>query len=258
MNRGASALPGAGSGSNGARRDGSYFSIGEVLGRLRPDFPDVTISKIRFLESEGLVEPERAPSGYRKFTDDDVARLRFVLGAQRDHYLPLRVIKNHLDAVDRGEAPEVGAVRRLAQPTEVVSDADGHPGPETFAWSSQALMTRSDLLEVAGIDDALLAELESYGLVAARGGAGQYDGDAAAIARVAGELSEHGLEPRHLRVFRTAADREVGIVEQLVEPQRRQRGADAQAEAEEASRQLAAAMLKLHTLLVKSRLRSRS
>lgn len=256
MTRGASALPGGSSRSGSGT--GTYFSIGEVLGRLRPDFPDVTISKIRFLESEGLVEPERAPSGYRKFTESDVERLRFVLSAQRDHYLPLRVIKNHLDAVERGDEADPSAVRRLAQPTELELDSDGHPGARTFAWSNQALMTRSDLLEVAGIDESLLEALESYGLVTTRGGDGQYDGDAVAIATVAGELAGHGLEPRHLRVFRTAAEREVGIVDQLVEPARRQRGADAQAEAEETSRRLAAAFLKLHTLLVKSRLRTRS
>lgn len=237
---------------------GEYFSIGAVLGRLRPDFPDITVSKIRFLESEGLVEPHRAPSGYRKFTHADIERLRFVLSVQRDHYLPLRVIKDHLDALDRGEEGQLAGVRRLAQLASVTTDADGHPTADTFAPGSDARMTRQDLLEVAGIDDRQLAELESYGLISARHTRDQYDGEAAAVAKVAGELAAHGLEPRHLRAFRAAADREVGLIDQLVAPLQRKRNADAQARAEETARELAAALLRLHALLVKSGLRSRS
>jgi DNA-binding transcriptional MerR regulator len=113
-----------------------------VLSQLRPDFPDVTISKIRFLESEGLIDPQRTPSGYRKFTHDDVQRLRYVLGAQRDHYLPLRVIKEHLDAIDRGlEPPPTGAVSAKPRVPRAVTDADGFPAAESFGQDGTAART---------------------------------------------------------------------------------------------------------------------
>ncbi|MGH3243750.1 MAG: transcriptional regulator FtsR, partial [Spirillospora sp.] len=134
----------------------SLMTIGDVLGLLRPDFPDITISKIRFLESEGLVEPQRSPSGYRKFADADVERLRFVLTAQRDHYLPLRVIRQHLQARDRGEnVPPLGPQPRRPR-TLVAAD--------TTAEDPAVRLTRRQLLDGAGIDEALLARLEEYGL----------------------------------------------------------------------------------------------
>ena len=106
----------------------AFMSIGEVLGQLRSDFPDITISKIRFLEAEGLVEPERTASGYRKFSREDVERLRYVLSAQRDHYLPLRVIKEHLDAIDRGLEPP--ALNGTYVNRERVEGADLRSGDE--------------------------------------------------------------------------------------------------------------------------------
>ncbi|HEY6740339.1 MAG TPA: MerR family transcriptional regulator [Actinopolymorphaceae bacterium] len=238
----------AASARSGHRDD--HLSIGEVLGQLRPDFPDITISKIRFLEAVGLVEPSRAPSGYRKFAQADVERLRFVLAAQRDHYLPLRVIKDHLDAIDRGEDPQLPGVRRLAPVPTVVVDGSGLPSVETFGRRSTSRLGREELLDVAGISADLLEELEAYGLIQPSGGS-MYDGEAVAVAKVAGELAGFGLEPRHLRAVRAAADREVGLIEQLVAPLRAQRGPDAQARAVETSRELAAALTRLHALLVK-------
>src|SRR5437868_6462948 len=145
----------------------SSMSIGEVLAILRPDFADVTISKIRFLESEGLVEPERTASGYRKFSRDDVARLRYVLSAQRDHYLPLRVIKQHLEAIDRGlEPPDTPGGG--PQVPRALSVAEGLPGPEAFGRDSSELrLSRDELVEAAGIDGALLNLVEQFGLVTA-------------------------------------------------------------------------------------------
>jgi DNA-binding transcriptional MerR regulator len=226
------------------------MSIGEVLALLRTDFPDVTISKIRFLESEGLVQPERAPSGYRRFSHDDVARLRYVLTVQRDHYLPLRVIKEQLEQLDEGMA--LGAAAPDGGPP------GGRPGaPHVVAAPGQdpreVRLSRTSLLEAAGIDAALLGELESYGLVSAR--AGLFDTDALVIARTAGELAAYGLEPRHLRTIRSAADREVDLVEQIVAPLLRQRNAEARGRADEAAREIGRLAARLHSTLVESRLR---
>jgi len=230
------------------------MSIGEVLGTLRPDFPDVTISKIRFLEAEGLIEPERTPSGYRKFSRDDVSRLRYVLAAQRDNYLPLRVIKAHLEAIDRGlEPPETAGGG--PQVPRALAVADGLPGPDTFARETTELrLSREELIDAAAIDADQLGLLEQFGLVTARPG-GFYDGDALVIAKTVAEMSRFGLEPRHLRAFRAAADREVGLVEQVVAPLVRQRNPEARGRAEEVARELGALSVRLHAMLVKSGLR---
>jgi DNA-binding transcriptional MerR regulator len=232
------------------------FSIGEVLEQLRPDFPGLHISKIRYLETEGLVSPERTPAGYRKFSADDVARLRYVLTAQREHYLPLKVIREHLDAMDRGlEPPELPVTG--PQVPRVVLSGDGMPSPEAFAAGGPELrLSRAELVETAGIDDDLLQQLVDFGMVRLRPGTKYFDGDALVIAKAAGELASYGLEPRHLRAFKTAADREVGLVQQVSEPLRRQRDAGAQARAEEAVREIAALSVKLHATLVKSGLQS--
>jgi DNA-binding transcriptional MerR regulator len=231
------------------------MSIGEVLTQLRADFPEISISKIRFLESEGLIEPERTPSGYRKFSHQDVERLRYVLTSQREHYLPLKVIKEHLDAIDRGlEPPELPGVG--PQVPRVVLAGDGLPTPESFAGDATELrLSRAELLQAAGIEDRLLEQLETFGLVRPRAGSTHYDGDALVLAKTAGELAAFGLEPRHLRAFKTSADREVGLVEQVVSPMRRQRDPGAQARAEETIRQMAALSVRLHATLVKSGLR---
>jgi DNA-binding transcriptional MerR regulator len=217
----------------------STLSIGAVLALLRPDFPDVTISKIRFLEEQGLVEPERTPSGYRKFSHADIERLRYVLSVQRDHYMPLRVIREHLDALDRGEEPPVTGTK---------------PGGPRLVGESglDARLTRRDLCAAAGIDDPLLAELESHGLVLPGPGTRPYDADDVVVARTAGELATFGIEPRHLRAFRAAAEREAGLVEQVVSPLRHQRGPEAAGRAEELSREVAGLCVRLHASLVKA------
>jgi DNA-binding transcriptional MerR regulator len=232
----------------------AFMSIGEVLATLRSDFPDVTISKIRFLEAEGLVEPERTASGYRKFSRDDVARLRYVLAAQRDNYLPLRVIKGHLEAIDRGLEPPATAGGGPQVPRALVV-AEGLPGPDAFGRDASELrLSREELIDAAGIDAGQLTTLEQYGLVTARPG-GFYDGDALVITKTVAEMSRFGLEPRHLRAFRSAADREVGLVEQVVAPLVRQRNPEARGRAEEVARELAALSVKLHAMLVKAGLR---
>lgn len=227
------------------------MSIGEVLTVLRPEFPDVTISKIRFLEEQGLVEPDRTPSGYRKFSHRDVDRLRFVLSVQRDHYLPLRVIREHLEAVDRGldPPPLPGGPPRV---TRLVDTAPATP--ERFGPGPQLRLTRGELLVAAEADAELLGALESYGLVAARRGSNVYDEEALVVTRAAAQLAGFGIEPRHLRVFRTAADREAGLVGQVAAPLRRQRSPEAAARAEEVTREVAALCVQLHAALVKAAL----
>jgi len=231
-------------------------SIGAVLDALRPDFPDVTISKIRYLEAEGLVEPQRASSGYRKFSAADVQRLRYVLTQQRDSFLPLRKIREHLDDLDRGLAPSPhGGPPRVPH---VVLNGDGHPAAEAFGPDGTEIrLTRAELMQAAGVEAPMLDSMLQYGLIRPRPGQELYDGAALVVARTVGELAAFGLEPRHLRAFRTAADREVGLFEQIVSPLLRQRDPGARARAEETVRELAALSVRLHTALVKNGLRQR-
>lgn len=235
----------------------SLMSIGEVLAQLRAEFPDVTVSKIRFLESEGLVEPARTPSGYRKFSHADVARLHYVLATQRDHYLPLRVIKEHLDALDRGLDPPALAGR--PQVPSAAGRPDWAPGPRALGEGAQLRLSRDELVGSAGIGEDLLTEIEGYGLVAPVRGSSpdgpRYDADALVIATAVAEMAAYGLEPRHLRSFRTAADREVDLVGQVVGPLLRQRNPQARARAEEVAREMGALSLRLHTALVRARVR---
>ena len=229
----------------------AYMSIGEVLGQLRPDFPDITISKIRFLEDEGLVKPERTSSGYRKFSREDVARLRYVLTAQRDQYLPLRVIKEHLDAIDRGLEPPAAGGGGPRVPRALVA-AEGLPTPDSFRPdASEVRLSRGELLDAAGLDSDQLDQLQQYGLLAPRPGGTHYDGDALVVAKTVAEMSRFGIEARHLRPFKAAADREVGLLEQVVTPLVRQRSPEARARAEEVVRELAALSVRLHSTLVR-------
>ncbi len=231
------------------------MNIGEVLDRLRPDFPGITIPKIRFLEDKGLIKPERTPAGYRKFTAEDVDRLRYILRMQRDHYLPLRVIGEHLDAIDRGlEPPPIEGV--VPTVPRVALAADGLPSPESFSRSDNVRLSRKELVKIADVSEALLDQLEQYGLIVPRAGTGHYDTDALVIAKSARELADFGFEPRHLRAFKTAADREIGLVDQVVAPLKRGRDASAKARAEEAVSEIAALSVRLHATLVKTGLRS--
>jgi DNA-binding transcriptional MerR regulator len=231
------------------------MNIGQVLDQLRADYPGITIPKIRFLEDKGLIKPERTPSGYRKFSPDDVERLRYVLRMQRDHYLPLKVIGEHLDALDRGlEPPPIDAV--VPTVPKVALAADGLPSAESFSRRDQLRLSRRELVKIAGITEDLLAQLEQYGLVSPRTGTGHFDTDALVIAQTARELADFGFEPRHLRAFKTSADREVGLVEQVVAPLRNARDAAARGRAEDAVSEIAALSVRLHATLVKAGLRS--
>jgi len=225
-------------------------SIGSVLSQLRSEFPDVTISKIRFLESEGLVRPERTPSGYRQFAPADVQRLRYVLAAQRDHYLPLKVIKEQLEAMDCGPRP--GSPARGPRALVGLVDSSARVADVTAVESVR--MTQEELLAEAGIDAVLLAELEQHGVIRP-GAAGFYDADAVLLARTARAMTSFGLEARHLRALRASADREVGLLAQIVAPVSRSRDPDAHERAAEVARELAVLSVRLHALLVKTGLR---
>lgn len=199
-------------------------SIGQVLAALKADFPDVSISKIRFLETEGLIAPERAPSGYRRYAASDVERLRYVLSVQRDHYLPLKVIREHLDLMDRGMAPPaVESVRPVT--------ADSDPaGPEAAPAAAptppkQPLrLSRKDLLEASGLSEAALVDLERTQIVQPRRGSSHYGREALTLATAARKMAEYGIDSRHLRAFKMSADREVGLVEQAIAPHVRRAG----------------------------------
>jgi len=233
------------------------MSIGEVLAILKPEFSDITVSKIRFLEGAGLVRPDRSASGYRMFSEDDVARLRFVLRAQRDQYLPLRVIRQRLadlEAVgglyakggprssDATRAPEPARPprrqQRPAAPALDPSTAAGLLG----APPSEAHFTRDELCRAAGASVEHLAELESFGLVSPRGTGERgswYNGDDLLLLRLARDLAEYGLQARHLRMYKTFAEREASLFEQVVAPLVRQRNPEARGRARETLEALA-------------------
>jgi DNA-binding transcriptional MerR regulator len=232
------------------------ITIGQAVADLKAEFPDADIkeSKIRHLENEGLVEPERTPSGYRKYSVEDMEKLRYIIRAQREHYLPLRVIKEHLDALDRGlEPPPVSGSPSI--PGALM--ANPAPGVESLLTSSSDVrISRRELVKTAEITEETLDALENFALVRPRPGSKHYDADALVIAKVAGELARYGIEPRHLRAFKTAADREVGLMEQVISPIRRSREDGAEGRAAQTVDELAVLSVRLHAALVKAGLRS--
>jgi DNA-binding transcriptional MerR regulator len=230
------------------------MNIGEVLELLRADFPSISIPKIRFLEEKGIVSPERTASGYRKFSHADVERLRYALLLQRDHHQPLARIVEILDAIDRGLEPPP-LVDLTPTVPDVALSADGLPSPESFRRHDDLRLSRRELLKVSEVSEELLSELEQYGLVSARKGTTHYDSDALVVCTTARELADFGLEPRHLRAFKSAADREVGLVEQVLAPQRRASDPAASARREDTVSQLAALSVRMHATLVRTGLR---
>ena len=238
--------------------DRSYLSIGEVLALLRPEFPDLTISKIRFLESQGLLDPERTPSGYRKFYDADVDRLRWILHQQKEQYLPLKVIKGRLGSDDGEEgeeterepvtvvATEVHRPRRESDDGGSAADVDearstlpmtamAVPAPVVAAIADEVnplqivrtgvSLTLDELAHSSGLKPDDIRDLERYGLLAGRPVAGTtyYDEEALIVANLAAGFIRFGVEARHLRMYKTAAEREAGFFEQLVMPLLKQR-----------------------------------
>ncbi|MGW8590950.1 transcriptional regulator FtsR [Dietzia sp. NPDC055877] len=222
-----------------------FLSIGGVIALLTPEFPDLTVSKVRFLENEGLVTPQRTPSGYRRFSVEDRERLRYVLTAQRDRYLPLKVIRHELDALDAAIA-DGSTTTLLPRP-----GSEGVPGSEPDDFRSDALnrMTRENVVEQAGVEAELVDSLIDAGLITA-GQGGFFDPESVLIARAAHDLGAHGVDVRHLRGFRTAADRQTGLIAQIAGPVARQGDADARDRAAELAREIAALSVALHSTLV--------
>ena len=244
----------------------AHLSIGEVLALLQEDFPDVTISKIRFLESQGLIDPERTPSGYRKFYETDIARLRWILTQQRENFLPLKVIKDRLgggDGLPDTEADGSPAAEEAGEPTNgaVEGTAEGEPVPiwmadvpavsretaaaatprrrraaaSAVAASADVSLSAKELATAAGIEPSLVTELERFGLVSSKtmGNDTYYDGEALLVAQKAAAFLSHGIEPRHLRMYKISAEREAGFLEQVVMPLLKQRNPDARRQAVE-------------------------
>lgn len=227
------------------------LTIGAVLAELAPDFPDISISKIRFLEAEGLLTPERTESGYRTFSPDDLERLRYILTAQRDRFWPLKVIREALDKLERGLEPASGD--KVSSRHQVPAGV-GHPDlPTAFDLGRRGRLrlTDSELRDAAGLDQATFEALATYGLL--RPDASGHFGDAAlAVARAAGALATYGIEPRHLRPFRTAADREIGLVQQVVSPIRGRSRGTGNKVTHDPTPQILAECIALHTALVKA------
>jgi DNA-binding transcriptional MerR regulator len=279
-----------------------HLSIGEVLAELRDEFPDITISKIRFLESQGLIDPERTPSGYRKFYDQDLVRLRWILHQQKEHFLPLKVIKERLDQLGPGDellldpAPATGATAAALAGTPepprhepATRDAGSRvlgsraaagaarggvsPQPRAAAFtpnlpldeaadehvaSGDDHFSRGDLANRAGLDPAQVEQLESFGLLTAAfeiGDEPRYDADALEVARAAAGFFARGVEARHLRMYRTFADREAVLFGQVLLPYVRQRNPDARARLQEELIELAALGRRLRSALLRDAVR---
>ncbi|WP_426572862.1 MerR family transcriptional regulator [Aquihabitans sp. McL0605] len=309
-----------------------HLSIGEVLSLLQDEFPDVTISKIRFLESQGLIDPERTPSGYRKFYESDIDRLRWILVQQREHFLPLKVIKDRLADPDAGQGelllsngtpppeaprpaasssePSPSSPEEPAEPAEpapaapavahespahiaqVVATAEAELAAAAESADSQPIwmvdlakasaatkasaakaeaqlplavdsgptevsLTAQELATAAGISRDSLRALEQYGLITGRalGDSVFYDGDALIIASKASGFLDRGVEARHLRMYKVAAEREAGFMEQLTMPLLKQRNPQARREAVELVEELSALGHDLRAALLRSNLR---
>ncbi len=247
----------------------AHHSIGDVLGMLRAEFPDITISKIRFLESQGLIDPERTPSGYRKFYEGDVARLRWILHQQKEHFLPLKVIKGRLEQLELGggvlsdldslgdAGPDASAEpeseptpekakpkrrpRKKAPPPPTLPLDDGR-ADDLAVEATGVSLTREELAKAAGLTDSEITELESFGLLIPAieaGGRVLFDEDGLAVARLAAGFAKHGIEARHLRMYRSFAEREAMLYQQALLSVLRQRNPEARARAQEDLAELA-------------------
>jgi DNA-binding transcriptional MerR regulator len=224
----------------------NYQSIGEVLVSVKTEFPDITISKIRFLEAEGLIQPERTPSGYRKFYDKDVDRLKHILRMQRDEYLPLKVIKERLLKAEAGPEDAV------EEPAEESGGDDEIASPPTGLQ-----MSIDEMAAATGIEKERIRELESFGLVCSHGpeGARYYDGDDYVVLSIVRDFFHYGIEPRHLTMYKHFGEREAAFFESIVMPHLRQRNPEARRQATTALTDLAKASRKLKAALLRNNLR---
>jgi DNA-binding transcriptional MerR regulator len=230
----------------------NYQSIGEVLVSVKTEFPDITISKIRFLEAEGLIEPERTPSGYRKFYVHDVERLKSILRMQRDEYLPLKVIKERLVRQDAGSDELAMSTDQDAQSDEAVSVVEEIAEPPTGLQ-----MSLEEMATATGIDRDRIKELEAFGIIASHGpeGARYYDGDDFIILSIVKDFFRYGIEARHLTMYKHFADRESSFFDQIVAPTLRQKNPDARRTAAQTLASLSATSRKFKQALLRTNLR---
>lgn len=214
----------------------NLLSIGQVLARLSPEFPDLSPSKLRFLEERNLVTPSRTESGYRKFSPADLERLRLVLQMQRDYYLPLKVIRSYLDDLDAGRDPVLPGGATVTAPSMLAADRR---------------LTRAELIKESGANAMLLGDAISASLIVA---GETYGDDALAVLRALVELQRSGIEPRHLRGFRAAAERELGLIESALIPVTRRKDASSRAKALEMAREIAGQLEIVRSSLIRSAL----
>ncbi len=233
------------------------LTIGAVLALLQGEFPDmdVTISKIRFLETEGLVEPGRTPTGYRKFSTADVDRLRYTLTMQRDHFLPLRVIREHLDKIDQGWEPPVVPENAPRVPLDE-SSAHVIPAPELTDSGVSVTMSVTDLAEQAGITVSEAVNLRKMKLIAPISGTEDYRMDALEIARGIADLAQYGIQARHVAQVRNAADRQVELITNVLGPKVGVVGAEISDEVRQQAQDIATHLLRLQSMLIRSALAS--
>lgn len=229
-------MAGAASPARASGAGSTLLSIGQVLARLSPEFPDLSPSKLRFLEERNLVTPSRTESGYRKFSPTDLERLRLVLSMQRDYYLPLKVIRSYLDDLDAGREPVLPGGGTVATPSMLSGDRR---------------LTRAELIKESGANAMLLGDAVTASLVVA---GDHYGEDALAVLRALVELQRSGIEPRHLRGFRAAAERELGLIESALIPVTRRKDASSRAKALEMAREIAGQLEIVRSSLIRSAL----
>lgn len=241
-----------------------YMSIGEVLGSLQEEHKDITISKIRFLESEGLIDPERTPSGYRKFYQKDLDRLRFILILQRDSYLPLKVIRERLAAYDAGlvtaaspgEPPAESAA--VPEPVQTTARAGVEPDEDIAEAASALHLSESDLAAATGLDPDQVESLREFGVICLHtmNGGSYYDQDDLLVGRIARDFLRFGVEARHLKMFRQFAEREAALFEQIVLPALRNRSPETRKQATQSLSELARLSKKLRHAFLRQNLRT--
>jgi len=226
---------------------GDLYTIGEVINQVISEFEDISISKIRFLEAEGLLVPARSKSGYRKFSNTDVEKIRYILRMQRDHYLPLKVIKEHIEAINRGLTPENQPADKPKVPNSVI---EFNPNLK----KANIRVTKEELLTNTGITEDDLLEAQQHGLITVLADKRHYDDFAIRTARVISSLSEFGLHPRHLKLMKSGSEREVSLIKQVVAPMAVSRRPDAQEQAESMTREVSSLTNQLHAILVSNQL----
>lgn len=232
----------------------NYMTIGDVIKTLGEEFPDVTLSKVRFLESEGLIEPERTPSGYRRFYQEDLAKLRYILRLQRDHFVPLKVIRKRLEHFDPSEAPEDNEVPEIPAPAAILPTREEN---EFGSVDGGLSLTRDDFLNATGMSDDEVRELEDYGLIHTHplpGGGSYFDEDDLLVAKIARDFARFGIHARHLRMYKNFAEKEAGLFEQVVVPLSRA-GGEGRKGVNQSLNDLAKLSRRLKQAMLKSRLK---